>query len=210
MKLYLSSFLIGNEGHRLASLTDRRRAVVIPNALDHVSGDRQMRVDGQIAELRKLGFDAEELDLRTYFRKPDGLTDDLQDVGLIWATGGNVFLLRRAMRLSGLDQYLIDRKSDDSFAYGGYSAGACVAGPSLRGLDLVDEPHVVAEGYDDEVLWDGLGLISYSVAPHFRSDHPESARIDAVVDYFTGNKMPFVALRDGEVIVTSARGPSEG
>ena len=95
VKLYLSSFLIGNESHRLASLTDRKRAVVIANALDNVSGDRQVRVDGEIAELKKLGFDAEELDLRRYFKTPDRLTDDLQDVGLIWATGGNVFLLRR-------------------------------------------------------------------------------------------------------------------
>ena len=41
---YLSSLVIGNEAHRLASLTERRRAVVIANALDNVSSDRQLRV----------------------------------------------------------------------------------------------------------------------------------------------------------------------
>ena len=45
VKLYLSSLVIGNEAHRLASLTERRRAVVIANALDNMSSDRQLRVD---------------------------------------------------------------------------------------------------------------------------------------------------------------------
>ena len=52
---------------------------------------------------------------------------------LIWVNGGNVFLLRRAMQQSGLDNVIIERKSDDGFVYSGYSAGACVVGPTLRG-----------------------------------------------------------------------------
>lgn len=46
MKLYLSSFRVGNEGCRLASLTDRGRAVVIANALDNVTGGGGVALHG--------------------------------------------------------------------------------------------------------------------------------------------------------------------
>ena len=54
------------------------------------------------------------------------------------------------------------------------------------------------------VIWDGLGLIPYSIAPHFKSNHSESGRVDAMVRSFVDHKMPFVALRDGEVIISVA------
>ena len=79
-----------------------------------------------------------------------------------------------------------------------------MAGVSLRGLHLVDDVNVVTEEYSGEVLWDGLCLVPYCLAPHYKSDHPESSRIDQVVEYFIGNKMPFVALRDGEVLIKDA------
>jgi dipeptidase E len=129
----------------------------------------------------------------------------LNDVGLVWVTGGNSFLLRRAMQQSGFDEYILERRGTDTLVYGGFSAGACVAAPTLRGIHLIDVPEASAEGYaNDGVIWDGLGLVPYSVAPHFKSDDSESARVDAMVQYFVENNMPFVTLRDGEVVITVA------
>ncbi len=49
---------------------------------------------------------------------------------------------------------------------------------------------------------DGLGLLPFAVAPHFRSPgHPETAFIDDVVEWYLDHRIPFVALRDGDVIV---------
>ena len=105
------------------------------------------------------------------------------------------------MRQSGLDRFLLDNRENKEFVYAGYSAACCVLAPTLRGIDLVDDPLVVPEGYDEDVVWEGLSLIDYCIAPHYMSDHEESIMIEEAVQYFIDNKMLFKALRDGEVIV---------
>jgi dipeptidase E len=202
--LYLSSFRFGTEAHRLAELSvPSRRAVVITSALDNIPNTAS-HLARELDDLRALGFDASHLDLRRYFGDPAALASALDGVGLIWVTGGNSFLLRRAFHQSGLDAYLQGRRGDDTLVYGGYSAGVVVVTPTLRGIELADDPAALADGYDPEVIWDGLGLIPYCVAPHYRSEHSESAQIESCVQYFIDHKLLFVALRDGEVIVANA------
>ena len=55
-----------------------------------------------------------------------------------------------------------------------------------------------------EIIWDGVGLVDYCFAPHYKSDHPESSLVDKMVEYFVENKMPFKTLRDGEVIIETS------
>ncbi len=81
------------------------------------------------------------------------------------------------MALSGLDGILRECAGDTSFVHAGYSAGACVLAPTLRGIHLAAEPEVVPDGYTGDVPWGGLGLIPVYIAPHHRSDHPDSPRI---------------------------------
>lgn len=47
---------------------------------------------------------------------------------------------------------------------------------TLRGIELVDDPSKVYEVYGTSITWEGLGLIDYSIAPHYRSNHPESEK----------------------------------
>ena len=85
--------------------------------------------------------------------------------------------------------------------YGGFSAGNCVATQTLKGIELIDNPVQMPEGYNKETIWDGLGLVKFSIAPHYRSEHPESGMIEKVVVYFEENNMPYRAIHDGEVLV---------
>src|SRR5262245_26975087 len=106
MHLYLSSYGFGNEPDRLRSLLPSdSAAVVIANALDytHDVPRKQARTAREIEVLRRLGFTATELDLRSFFGRPHALHERLADIGLIWVVGGNAFLLRRALKQSGLD-----------------------------------------------------------------------------------------------------------
>jgi len=112
-----------------------------------------------------------------------------------------VFVLRRALAQSGLDRLLLDLLQADKVAYGGFSAGACVMGSTLRGLDLVDDANIAPAGYDADPIWDGLNVLPYAVAPHYKSDHPETESIDKVVQYFADNKIQYRALHDGQAIV---------
>lgn len=84
--------------------------------------------------------------------------------------------------------------------YGGYSAGVCILGPTLRGLDIVDRPSEKPYG-DYRTIWEGLGILGYVIVPHFESDHPESEASGRVVAFLEQHKIPFKPLRDGEVII---------
>jgi dipeptidase E len=179
-----------------------KRIAVIANATDLASDEeRAFKIQIEHDLLGGIGFKTEEIDLRDYFSKEDELRARLNDFDGVWVRGGNVFLLRRAFQQSGFDRVLKELLEKDQIAYGGYSAGVCILSPSLKGLELVDEPYEVAAQYDKSVIWDGLGLLPYSIAPHYKSDHPESAEVDKCVAYFEKHNIPFKPLRDGEVIV---------
>ena len=142
-----------------------------------------------------------ELDLRAYFGDPQSLKARLRTFDLVWVMGGNSFILRRAMRASGFDRVIRELLEADAVAYGGYAAGAVVAGPTLRGLELMDDPFDCPDGYDESLVWTGLGLTPFTIVPHYRSLHPEAAAAEKVVSYMAARKARYRALSDGEVIV---------
>lgn len=205
MRLYLSSFRNGNKPDELLRLLGaRRRTAVINNAQDLLSADdRAESLAAEIDRLKIIGLEPTEIDLRVYFDKPDGLKEKLASFDLIWVRGGNCFVLRRAFKRSGADKVITELLAEDKVAYGGYSAGIDMLTPSLHGAELVDEPDVVPAGYEKAIVWECLGLVRYAIAPHYKSDHPESAAIDKSIAYLIDNHIPFIALRDGEAIVVN-------
>lgn len=46
-----------------------------------------------------------------------------------------------------------------------------------------------------------FGLIDYSIAPHYKSNHKETKLVDNMVEYYQKNDIKFKAIRDGEVII---------
>ncbi|WP_332770118.1 Type 1 glutamine amidotransferase-like domain-containing protein [Phenylobacterium sp.] len=205
MRLYLASYRTDTVQPLLDLAGPGARAAVVSNALDLIPDtDRRAyaaRVHDPVADLRDAGMAAEPLDLRGYFGKPAELDRALAGVGLVWAVGGNAFLLRRAMAQSGLDQILTRRLAEDSLVYGGWSAGACVAGATLRGLHLMDDPDPVAPGYDPAPIWEGLGLVDFAIVPHFASAHAESEAATRAAAWMTGEGIAHRTLRDGEAVM---------
>jgi dipeptidase E len=190
----------GTDPERLVSLAGRgARALIIMNALDNFPDERSQFLTVEKRALGNLGFIPDELDLRTCFDAPTRLAQRLSEAGLVWVNGGNTFLLRRAMARSGFDSAVRPLLERDQLVYGGFSAGVCAIAPSLRGLEFLDDPNALAEGYSPEPIWDGLGLIDYHVAVHYRKGDDEP--IQRTVRYYREHEMPYVALRDGEVIV---------
>lgn len=206
MRLYLSSYRIGDRaGSLLALLGSGKKAAIISNALDSISPTARSIYRDEVydphTELASLGLETEELDLRRFFGQPEALEAKLSEFDLVWVMGGNAFVLRRAMKQSGFDDVITGMLERDEIVYGGFSAGAVVAAPTLRGIELIDDPAEVPAGYDPETVWDGLGLIDYAIVPHFRSPHPESAAAERAVRHMMSRGMRYRALRDGEVIV---------
>jgi len=205
MRLYLSSYLWGNHPEKILELigSNPKKAAIITNSADQfpeVGIIERLKQDQDF--LLSLGITSERLDLRDYFGdRQQELATKLKQYGFIWVRGANVFVLRRAMRKSGFDEIITNMLKNDEVLYGGFSAGACVIGTTLRGLELVDDANVIPTGYDPEILWDGLSMLPFAIAPHYKSDHPESPLIDKTIDYYIQNNLPFKALRDGEVLI---------
>ena len=209
MRLYLTSYRMGDEADRLIGMAGRNaRVAVISNAMDYLSEEaRQAYAEngGFMAQswFMERGLTVQDLDLRSYFPRPTEIEKALCEIDLIWAVGGNSFLLLRAMRQSGLEPVLKRRMEEDSVMYGGWSAGTCVAGSSLRGVHLMDEPYRIADGYQSAPHWVGLGLIDEVLVPHFASDHGESAAADLAVAHLRAERIPFRTLRDGQTIIVN-------
>jgi dipeptidase E len=204
MRMYLSSFRMGDHPGRLVELLDAPGpAAVIANAIDQAEpGERLEGAQRELDALGELGIDADELDLRDYFGAPEPLAAELARYELVWVRGGNTFMLRHALAESGADVILAELLARDALVYGGYSAGCCVLAPSLRGLELVDEPEAVTDTYGVPPRWDGLGLIEYALVPHVNSpDHPETEACGRLAEHYRAKGVAHRTLRDGQALV---------
>lgn len=220
MKLYLSSYRLGYKAERLTELlkpkNGQKKVAFIANALDAEANYIRVlhSTNRDVTDLQEVGITVERLDLKEYFGKSEKLQEKLQEFSGIYVRGGNVFVLKEAFVLSGLDVIVQNlAKSNDDFVYAGYSAGVCILSKSLRGLELVDNIDQYPEEYPARKekisvsQFSGLGLLDFSVAPHFRSDHPESQAINKTIEFFMEEKMLFLALRDGEVLIGDTKEP---
>jgi dipeptidase E len=201
MKFYLSSYKLGKEIEMLKKLAHGKKIGFIPNSLDYVEPKaRQESNEKNMKDLSDLGIDIEMLNLKDYFGKKEELKKKIDSLGGVWIRGGNTFVLRQAMKLSGFDE-IIKKIDRSDFLYGGYSAGICILAPSLKSLQQVDNPHLMPYEESNKIIWEGLGILDYIILPHYKSDHPESADIDKEVEFCKKNDIPFRTLRDGEVII---------
>jgi dipeptidase E len=213
VKLYLSSMMLGDHRDRLLAMAGGRgaRMAVVTNALDYIPLEARLEYartgTDPIAYFSGHGFDPSPIDLRFYFGRAAALREMLLRHRIVWAVGGNAFLLRRAMRESGFDALARDLLGE-GLIYGGWSAGACVAGTSLRPIGLMDDPDVTAAGYGpSEPVWEGLGLVPFTIIPHHASDHPEAPAAERAIEYATARGIDHVALRDGDVLVSDGGEP---
>ncbi|MEE2033853.1 Type 1 glutamine amidotransferase-like domain-containing protein [Rhodococcus chondri] len=203
MRLFLSSYRFGSDPARLLQVTrGPGRIAVIANAVDSwPPRARESAVTSDLGPLRKLGFIPEEVDLRDHIDDPESLRAKLSEYASVWVRGGNTFVLRAQLARSGGDAVLTELVRGDRLAYAGYSAGACVVTPTLRGLEFSDDPAEVAETCGVPVLWDGLGWVDHAIVPHVGTSDLGDDGVARSLRYLERNAVPFVALTDDEALV---------
>ncbi len=207
MRLYLSSFRLGDNPDRLVGLlgdSGPGEVAVIADAMDSAPEEiRRAAVEREIGALAELGFRPRELDLRDFFGRPAAdVAAALAAFPAVWVRGGNAFMLRYAMARSGADEALVGRLRQDTIVYAGYSAGPCVLAPSLRGLELCDFPRHVQETWGDEAVWQGLGVLDHAFVPHVDSPgHFETEACGRVAERYRAEGTPHRTLRDGQVLL---------
>ena len=107
------------------------------------------------------------------------------------------------MKASGFDNTIINLLADNKIIYAGFSAGVVLLHPDLHGLEKVDDPHGIPDGYNPEIEWSGLGVLNFRVAVHYQSDNPESHLVDEEINYYQNNHIPHKTLRDGQVLIVN-------
>lgn len=200
IRAYLSSYRLGQDAAEWLRPGRTGRAAIVMNALGIYGPTRLRHFQREIDDLAALGFASDELDLREYQSDPDRLNERLRSVDLVWVSGGNAFDLARAMTRAGFAAAL-DIAQGGDLVYAGYSAGACVAGPDLRGIELMDDPDAVGAGDDLSTPPETLGLVPFRLVSHWKSDHPESPRANDAVASLHEQGLAVRPLRDGEAVV---------
>jgi len=200
-RIYLSSSGLAGDRDLLTATASRARALIVLNALDGTQAPRQHAFQYEAAGLEPLGYECQELDLRQHFGEPDNLASALAQAQLVWVAGGNTFVLARATALSGFDEALQQVRMNQDFIYAGYSAGACLAGPDLQGIDFMDNASFVPDGYPADAVIRTLCLINERIVPHWKSQSPESAGASAAAKFLKQSRLQFRCLKDGQTYV---------
>jgi len=162
MKLFLSSIRLPNKDEQAKLFGDKKHVsvVVIPNAWDTYPEDKQKaELTNTISNFKDLGYQPTILDLvasSDKLRRDSVLTSDF-----VWFTGGNSFYLNYQVQKAGFDT-LLKEALDKGIVYGGTSAGAVIACPTLHGVENADNPNDAPQ-----VIWGGLKLVDFGIVPHW-------------------------------------------
>ncbi len=206
MKLYLSSYKVGNKKEVLEQWVKENgnKIAIIANSRDlFPDGERkELGIISDSKELEELGFEVIRLDLREYFNNQESLEKVFKEIKAFYVIGGNTFVLRKAMMLSGFDKLLLKYAKSPDYLYAGYSAGVCLLSKDLNVVALMDEPEI--DPYDSGLppIYEGINFIDKAIIPHFESDHKETELASKAVTFCQENNIPYIAMRDGDVIVT--------
>ncbi len=201
MKLYLSSYkvptpvdlieLIGKPANQIkVALVLNAKDYYAPRAWNFKSRELVTYFGG-------LGLKADPIDLRLH-RDAQILKNLLSEYDLIWCMGGNTFCLRYEMQQSGFDTIIADL-IEAGIVYGGDSAGALVAGPSIRGVEEADEPE-----FAEAVVPEGLNLVSFVPLPHVGSLEYGEA-IAKMKELYIAEGAEIVELTDLQALIVSGK-----
>ncbi|HTT69280.1 MAG TPA: dipeptidase PepE [Gemmatimonadales bacterium] len=120
----------------------------------------------------------------------------VQGAEAVMVGGGNTFQLLKALYEHGLVEALRARARCGT-PYVGWSAGANVAGPSIRttnDMPIVEPPSFAA-----------LGLVPFQINPHYTDavipDHAGETRAERLLEFVTANPgVSVVGLREGSIL----------
>lgn len=154
--------------------------------------DNPTWLDRDREALRNMGFEFTELDITG--KTKDQLKEAFKDVNIIFVAGGNTFYLLEKVRESGFDE-IIKSLVEKGVVYGGGSAGACLAGPDIEPIAVIDHPEKVSDLKSTK----SLGLVDFVVVPHFDNEK-YGERTKKIVEEYK-DKFKLIPINDDQAIL---------
>jgi dipeptidase E len=197
MKLYLSSLAIQNPRAYKALFGGVRnpKVAIVANAWGVSSPEEsEPYIDMIKDQYKRMGITATQIDLLGYQNQHDELRADLSTYNGVWVTGGNTYYLNWVIHQCGF-QNLIRDLCKSGFVYGGESAGAIVAGPTLRHFQAVDKPSEAPE-----IILEGMGLTNTVIVPHANSPE-DGAAMKRIAAQLRQDGYEVALLADGQELI---------
>jgi len=168
MKLFLSSLAISYEQSKpFMDLVGKPKPqdvkiALIENAADvYEEGNKDWMYDHR-SSISSHKFKVDLVNLEDYrLGQAKGLLKRLEQSDAIWLGGGNVYYLRWILKETRAD-IIITTLVKGGKVYGGGSAGAIIAGPTLDGYQPADNPEKAPK-----LIHAGLRLTDIAVIPHW-------------------------------------------
>lgn len=199
MKLFLASQALGGKlsdyfTELVGKKTKDIQIALIENAGDTYTEEKKAWVYENRATFTDAGYQVELVDLRDYKGKPEQLEAKLTEKDAVWLNGGNTFYLNWLLHEVEAN-IIIPKLVRQGIVYGGGSAGAIVASPTLKYIDAADEP-------DDapEIIWEGMKMVDVAVVPHIGNEKYGKI-MDDVVSSLKNDGYEVVGLTDGQAAI---------
>jgi dipeptidase E len=178
------------EGEVRQLLGTARRVLFIPFAL----ADRDAYAAKAEARFAAFGYEL------TSIHRADDPWRAIEDAEALFVGGGNTFRLLKALYDHEIVQ-LVRRRVAAGLRYIGSSAGANVAGPTIKttkDMPIVEPPSFTA-----------LGLVPFQISPHYldpdpRSTHMGETQEERIRQFHEENTTPVAGLREGAMVACEA------
>ena len=184
--LYGSGYLDHAESEICSLLGTIGRVLFVPFALY----DRDAYASTARDRFQKMGYGLESIHTAADAQQA------VNDAEAVFIGGGNTFRLLKALYDADVLQ-TIRRRVAEGMPYIGSSAGANVAGPTIK--TTKDMPIVQPPSFD------ALGLVPFQISPHFLDPDPNSTHMgetqeERILQFLEENDTPVVGLREGAML----------
>lgn len=184
--LYGSGYLDHAEGEIRSFLSDVRSVLFIPYALY----DRDAYASIAQTRFEKMGYLLDSIHTAGEPRQAVGNAES------IFVGGGNTFRLLKALYDSETFDAIRERVND-GLPYIGSSAGANVAGPTIK--TTKDMPIVQPPSFE------ALGIVPFQISPHFLDPDPNSTHMgetqeERINQFLEENDTTVFGLREGAMV----------
>jgi dipeptidase E len=184
--LYGSGYLDHAESEIRDFLGAAKKVLFVPYALY----DRDAYTTTAQERFQKMAYDLTSVHTATDPRKA------VRDTDVVFIGGGNTFRLLKALYDFDLLEVIRNRVAD-GMPYIGSSAGANVAGPTIK--TTKDMPIVQPPSFD------ALGLVPFQISPHYLDPDPNSRHMgetqeERIMQFLEENDTPVAGLREGAMV----------